>query len=288
MNKKILILLFFSLQAFSKDMILFEDDNYRLYDKVDSSCNYLFLYDKESKINLTLKHPIDGDVNLAKKNCYSNKNKESIKVNFFSSSTKDLSDDKKFLRINYDLESNILVASDEYQRVNYSKCAILELKNAIFVSNENAREEICASSNFEAYVFPNISLPITWEGLLAYAKKNKFTDAIEYEVNNYISILLSIDYDNTKVNNAIKILNGAGYTRQAERISNFNYVKIKGKSYLYSGNLVKSNMYLIEGDIVKILSKKTDESGNKWYLINYKGKKDINMWIKAESVDLKE
>ncbi len=45
-------------------------------------------------------------------------------------------------------------------------------------------------------------------------------------------------------------------------------------------------MYLIKGDKVTLLDKKTDDSGQRWYFINYKGKKDLNMWIKAEAVDL--
>ena len=45
-------------------------------------------------------------------------------------------------------------------------------------------------------------------------------------------------------------------------------------------------MYLIKGDRISILDEKIDEHGEKWYFINYKGKKEINMWIKADSVDL--
>ena len=63
-------------------------------------------------------------------------------------------------------------------------------------------------------------------------------------------------------------------------------MKIKEKSYLYSDDLMKSNMYLIKGDKVKILKDKLDNKGIKWYLINYKGKKEINMWVKAEAIDL--
>ena len=122
--------------------------------------------------------------------------------------------------------------------------------------------------------------------MLIYVKNNKFTDLIEYEINNYISILLSIDYDFEKINNVMEILNNTGYTAQSERILSYNYVKIKEKSYLYSDDLMKSNMYLIKGDKVKILKDKLDDKGIKWYLINYKGKKEINMWIKADSVDL--
>ena len=47
-----------------------------------------------------------------------------------------------------------------------------------------------------------------------------------------------------------------------------------------------SKMYLVKGDKVKILKDKLDDKGIKWYFINYKGKKEINMWIKADSIVL--
>lgn len=45
-------------------------------------------------------------------------------------------------------------------------------------------------------------------------------------------------------------------------------------------------MYLVRNDSILILDKFLDENNIKWYLINYKGKKDISMWIKADAVDL--
>jgi hypothetical protein len=58
------------------------------------------------------------------------------------------------------------------------------------------------------------------------------------------------------------------------------------KSYLYDLNRRKTSMYLIKGDRVKIIKTAFDADGTRWYFINYKGKKEINMWIKADSVDL--
>ena len=58
------------------------------------------------------------------------------------------------------------------------------------------------------------------------------------------------------------------------------------KSYLYDLNRRKTSMYLIKGDRVKIIKTAFDADGTRWYFINYKGKKKINMWIKADSVDL--
>lgn len=61
---------------------------------------------------------------------------------------------------------------------------------------------------------------------------------------------------------------------------------IKIKSYLYYNLNKKSNMYLVKGDKVSILDEKTDKNEERWYFINYKGKKDINMWIKADAIEL--
>ena len=58
------------------------------------------------------------------------------------------------------------------------------------------------------------------------------------------------------------------------------------KSYLYDLNRKKTSMYLIKGDRVKIIKTAFDSDGTRWYFINYKGKKEINMWIKADSLDL--
>ena len=59
----------------------------------------------------------------------------------------------------------------------------------------------------------------------------------------------------------------------------------KDKALLYNQPNKNSNKYLIKGDKVKICYHYIDNK-DEWYLINYKGKKEINMWIKADSVDL--
>ena len=67
------------------------------------------------------------------------------------------------------------------------------------------------------------------------------------------------------------------------------YFYMNSKSYLYSkpNEINKSNMYLVKGDRIKIMDESINHSV-RWYFINYKGKKEINMWIKADSVDLNE
>ncbi len=64
--------------------------------------------------------------------------------------------------------------------------------------------------------------------------------------------------------------------------------KIKVKSYLYqnAAEKYKTKMYLVEGDLVTILDQKSDNKGLKWYLINYKGKKELQMWLKEEAIDI--
>ncbi|WP_457748948.1 hypothetical protein [Sulfurimonas sp.] len=63
---------------------------------------------------------------------------------------------------------------------------------------------------------------------------------------------------------------------------------IVNKAFLYKHpkENKKTKMYLIKGDKVTLLDEKTDDTGQKWYFINYKGKKDLNMWIKAETVNI--
>ncbi|WP_150539455.1 hypothetical protein [Actinobacillus vicugnae] len=65
---------------------------------------------------------------------------------------------------------------------------------------------------------------------------------------------------------------------------------LKRKIFLYNNPEMsgRSKMYLVKGDQIVILNEKSDMFGKKWYFVNYKGKKDINMWVNAEDVDYKE
>ena len=60
---------------------------------------------------------------------------------------------------------------------------------------------------------------------------------------------------------------------------------VNKRSYLYTSPNSISKIYLIKGDQV-IINDVRSLRDEKWYLINYKGKKEINMWIKADSVYL--
>ena len=60
----------------------------------------------------------------------------------------------------------------------------------------------------------------------------------------------------------------------------------KDKQYLYNSPNRITRMYLVKGDKIRVLKEEKDEKGDTWYFISYKGRKEINMWIKADSVDL--
>ena len=114
-------------------------------------------------------------------------------------------------------------------------------------------------------------------------------------IERYRKLLLIYPYsDSTKKEYSIilnelsklKLINEKNYLENiiTRRVSNTS--RVINKSYLYSSIDVRSDMYLIKGDRVHILEERIDERGIKWFFINYKGKKEINMWIKADSVDL--
>lgn len=166
-------------------------------------------------------------------------------VSVYPSNAEDIYKNRELLRVNYDLDSNILISPNEYQKVHYSRCTVIDMTNMVFISDENAREQLCYEDDYLSYVFPNIGLPITWENLFLYAKNNKFTNVIEYELDNYISILLSINPNYNNIDNIISILKNNGYLRQAGKIFNFTYKAkyIKEKAYLYNDKGDKTGAY---------------------------------------------
>ena len=114
-------------------------------------------------------------------------------------------------------------------------------------------------------------------------------------IERYRKLLLIYPYsDSTKKEYSIilnelsklKLINEKNYLENIITRSASNTSRVINKSYLYSSIGVRSDMYLIKGDRVHILEERIDEHGIKWFFINYKGKKEINMWIKADSVDL--
>lgn len=49
----------------------------------------------------------------------------------------------------------------------------------------------------------------------------------------------------------------------------------------------KTKMYLIKGDQVTLLQQQQDATDQTWYLVNYRGKKDLTMWLPATAVKVK-
>ena len=63
------------------------------------------------------------------------------------------------------------------------------------------------------------------------------------------------------------------------------FSEINEKAFLYDQPDQVTTMYLIKGDRVIVNDTKIDDNQQKWYFINYKGEKELNMWIKAEAID---
>lgn len=103
----------------------------------------------------------------------------------------------------------------------------------------------------------------------AFGGNDNLVDELSFEIDSpYLISLKRNFYDDMKNNTIPKV----GF--------------IKGKTFLFDENRNKSKMYLVKGDKVLILSSEIDENHQEWYRIFYSGKKDIDMWIKADAVDL--
>ena len=87
--------------------------------------------------------------------------------------------------------------------------------------------------------------------------------------------------DNAKGQKLANVLNTL-----SDRKKKFYRQITKKKSYLFQApsNNFRSKMYLIKGDKVTLLSEKIDQSKQKWFFVNYKGKKELNMWVKSEAI----
>uniref|UniRef100_UPI0035A0AB70 hypothetical protein n=1 Tax=Glaesserella sp. TaxID=2094731 RepID=UPI0035A0AB70 len=183
---------------------------------------------------------------------------------------------------------------------DYSKkyiCRFDDLR--VDLASDNIEEKLPNSNLSDEYINNNCELNYFFEssldGFIERFHENNIN--IINGVERYKKLMLIHPYENkTKKQyiSIIKKLSELNLKEEKEYIENNikkeenNIGVIINKSYLYSSIGNKSNMYLVKGDKVKILKKQKDTSSNNWYFINYKGKKDINMWIKAEAVDIKE
>lgn len=73
-----------------------------------------------------------------------------------------------------------------------------------------------------------------------------------------------------------------------ENIRCYESAIIREKTYLHEKPEAdkKTNKYLIPGDIVIPLDEKVDNHGKKWVYILYQGKKNIQMWVSSESLNI--
>ncbi|TCP88650.1 hypothetical protein EDC44_1533 [Cricetibacter osteomyelitidis] len=142
-----------------------------------------------------------------------------------------------------------------------------EIENCIVITNEKIENEIRKLISDRIYVLNNSEIC-----------QDRFSEVYPGKEAN-IEKLLCIQELLTKEKNELQIKFGKE-TREGMIVSE--------KVFLYEIPNQITKIYLVRGNKVTILKEKLDEFNQKWYFINYKGKKNINMWIKAEDVDLKE
>lgn len=178
-----------------------------------------------------------------------------------------------FIDIDFDGKKEVLLKydSDPTHSTNYEilkiNCKTIEKHLLI---PQAGRLEI---KNNSLYVHYKKNLQ---SGIKKYCHKNKFflcEDEIKLTKNLKITKKFNIDgklIDRKSV-----------FTKKDVRFL------IKQKTYLYSNPLEenKTKMYLIKGDSVTLLD---EEFGGdqQWYLIKYKGGKELIKWIKSEGIDV--
>ncbi len=118
-----------------------ENKDYKLYNEffniTKQNCNQLKLYNKTQRKEVYLKDPVANIyADLSSAFCTSNKNEYSLDI--FVSSKNEFSELEHLLRVNYDI--NFVVSDGLYsQNEVRARCVILDLKNAIFTFEGNAR-----------------------------------------------------------------------------------------------------------------------------------------------------
>ena len=181
---------------------------------------------------------------------------------------------------------------------DYSKKYICKFdKLNLDISIPDIKDKLPNYDLLDEYITSNCELDYFFEDSLNnfIERFNENNINIINGIERYRKLLLIYPYsDSTKKEYSIilnelsklKLINEKNYLENIITRSASNTSRVINKSYLYSSIGVRSDMYLIKGDRVHILEERIDEHGIKWFFINYKGKKEINMWIKADSVDL--
>ncbi|WP_205767002.1 hypothetical protein [Aggregatibacter actinomycetemcomitans] len=156
---------------------------------------------------------------------------------------------------------------NEFFTVKYEACP------AFNINIDNDIIEVFCSpvkdySNYSYYKYINGRL-LFFKYDSAFGGNDNLVDELSFQTTSPYLISLKKDfYDDMKNNTIPKV----GF--------------IKGKTFLFDENRKKSKMYLVKGDKVLILSSQIDRANKEWYRIFYPGKKDIDMWIEANSIDL--
>ena len=181
---------------------------------------------------------------------------------------------------------------------DYSKKYICKFNNIdLDISMPNLKDKLPNYDLSDEYIKSNCGLDYFFENSLdEFIKRfNKGDINIVNGVDRYSKLLSIFPYGNSNKKeysiilselSKLKLINEKNYLEKVINRKTGATSTVINKSYLYSSIGIKSGMYLIKGDRISILDEKIDERGEKWYFINHKGKKEINMWIKADSVDL--
>ncbi|WGE42565.1 hypothetical protein [Actinobacillus equuli] len=151
----------------------------------------------------------------------------------------------------------------ELFKVNYDICPAFNVN-----INNDIVEVFCSPlrdySNYIYYKNINNDL-LFFKYDSAFGGDDSLVEQLSYETHSpYLITLRRSFYNDVKMNNIPKV----GF--------------IKSKTFLFDKNGNKTKMYLVKGDKVLILSKKNGDK--EWYRVFYQGKKDLDMWIKADSV----
>ncbi|TCP88663.1 hypothetical protein EDC44_1503 [Cricetibacter osteomyelitidis] len=274
--KKLLffILIFYMRESFAESQIIFEQADYQLILESEKNCSNIYFLDKKLNKKDKIIIPVTNTLNQ----CFNNKDVSPYKSDLYSFKL------DRYLRVDY---QEIEKVSDGLNNeiIRQEKCAILDLKTLVLINSASARDEICTEDNYQDYLFRFIGFPVTTEALIQYLNTNQNLENGSDNLELYINILLANGLKIDEITMLAKVLYEKNLKKQYFELIKIRY--IKNKTFLYNSFNDKTKMYLIRGDKVSILNQKIDENNQKWYFINYKGKREINMWIKAEDIDIK-
>lgn len=143
-----LIVMICSAQVLSKEFVIFNNEDYQLIQSNDNNCSLLRIYYKKSNINKNISSFEHNNHAFPQKICFH----ADEHLKFYPGDKSELYDNR-YLRVNY-AESGVVDADEHKSKhVIYEKCAILDLEKAVMLNDGNARDGLCAESNFNDYLF---------------------------------------------------------------------------------------------------------------------------------------